>query len=88
MSNGLNFESNWNGRIAHYWSLALLLTIGLLPAVQAAGAHAPLAPPADYRYGDESRVDVSVKLDGVEVGGLTVQLTLDETRLFLPVLMR
>ena len=64
------------------------LAIGLLPAVQAIGAHAPLAPPADYRYGDESRVDVSVKLDDVEVGGVTMQLAVDEKKIYLPVLMR
>ena len=66
----------------------VMLEVGLLPAVQAAGVHAPLVPPDDYRYGDESRVDVSAKLDGVEVGGFTVQLVLEQNSVFLPVMMR
>jgi hypothetical protein len=46
-----------------------------------APARGPQAPPADYRFGDLSRVDVSVRLDGAEVGGFTVQLGIHQARL-------
>ncbi len=62
----------------------------LLPAVQTQSGtedvRAVTAAPTNYRYGDESRVDVSVLLDGQEVGGVTVQL--DTNTVSLPLIIR
>lgn len=43
-------------------------------------------PPADYGFGDESRVDVAVLLDGLEIGGVSVVLETD--RQYLPIIVQ
>jgi hypothetical protein len=48
---------------------------------------APAAPPADYTFGDESRVELGVYLDGRQVGGLSVEVRPPE-RTFLPVMLK
>lgn len=47
---------------------------------------ADTTPPVNYRYGDESRVDVSVLLDGQEVGGVSAQF--DTSTVSLPLIIR
>ncbi|HET9220972.1 MAG TPA: hypothetical protein VFO07_00625, partial [Roseiflexaceae bacterium] len=49
-------------------------------------ALAPAAAPAEYGFGDVSRVDVGVKLDGEQVGGLSFELS--TPKLFLPIVLR
>jgi uncharacterized repeat protein (TIGR01451 family) len=56
----------------------------LLPAVQK--SQAPSAPPAEYRFGDESKIEVSVLMDGVKTSGFSVKLA--PPLLFMPVLRR
>jgi hypothetical protein len=59
----------------------------LLPAVQPSlAAAAPAQAPSDYRFGDVSRVDVAVLLDGEQIGGITAEL--DSWRVLLPFLAR
>jgi uncharacterized repeat protein (TIGR01451 family) len=43
-------------------------------------------PPGDFRYGDESRVEVAVLLDGVTTGGFS--LNLETSRVLLPIIVR
>jgi hypothetical protein len=40
----------------------------------------------DYRFGDQSRVDVSIQLDGQEVSGFTIQL--ETSTVSVPIVMR
>jgi uncharacterized repeat protein (TIGR01451 family) len=54
-----------------------------MPAFSPAMA-APEDPPADYRYGDVSQVQVAIYLGGELVGGFTVEL--GTSRLFLPLM--
>jgi uncharacterized repeat protein (TIGR01451 family) len=49
-------------------------------------AVAPAAAPADYRFGDVSRVDVAVLLDGEQIGGLTAEVS--SPTVFLPLVVR
>jgi hypothetical protein len=49
-------------------------------------ALAPAAAPAEYSFGDVSRVDVGVLLDGEQVGGLSFEL--DSPKMFLPIVLR
>jgi hypothetical protein len=49
-------------------------------------AIAPAAAPEDYRFGDVSRVDIGVLLDGEQISGLSVQLS--SPKLFLPLVQR
>jgi uncharacterized repeat protein (TIGR01451 family) len=58
------------------------LHLRFLPAVQY--GQAPSAPPAQYSFGDESKVEVGILMDGVQTGGFSVQLA--PPLLFLPVL--
>ena len=58
----------------------------LLPAVQAAPAHADTLP--TYGYGDEIRIEVGVLMDGQQVGGVSYVLEVDNYPLFLPLLQR
>jgi uncharacterized repeat protein (TIGR01451 family) len=60
------------------------LHLRFLPAVQ--HSQAPSAPPSDYHFGDESKVEVGILMDGVQTGGFSVQLA--PPPLFLPVLRR
>ncbi len=60
------------------------LHLRFLPAVRY--NQAPSAPPAQYNFGDESKVEVGVLMDGVQTGGFSVQLA--PPPLFLPVLRR
>jgi hypothetical protein len=60
----------------------LMLHLTLTPNMALAGPLAPAAPPANYRYGDVSQVEVGVMLDGVRQNGFTVQLESQEQ--FLP----
>jgi uncharacterized repeat protein (TIGR01451 family) len=63
------------------------LHLMLVPAVQAASfAAAPAQAPSDYRFGDVSRVDVGVLLDGEQVGGITAELS--SSRVWLPIVIR
>jgi uncharacterized repeat protein (TIGR01451 family) len=62
----------------------LNLHLRFLPAIMQ--SQAPSAPPADYLFGDESKVEVSVLMDGVQTSGFSVKLALPT--LFLPVLRR
>jgi uncharacterized repeat protein (TIGR01451 family) len=50
------------------------------------GGLSPLAPPTDYSYGDVSKVEVTVLLDGQPYGGFTLEL--DPPQLFLPVIVK
>jgi hypothetical protein len=63
------------------------LHLGFMPAGAAAVGEAPAAPPADYTFGDESRVELGVYLDGRQVGGLSVEVRPPE-RTFLPVMLK
>ncbi|OIO92851.1 MAG: hypothetical protein AUK03_09195 [Anaerolineae bacterium CG2_30_64_16] len=63
------------------------LHLGFMPAGSAAAGEAPAAPPADYTFGDESRVELGVYLDGQLVGGLSVEVRPPE-RTFLPVMLK
>ena len=60
----------------------------LLPAMQtsAQSAVGNNAAPDDYRFGDESRVDVAVTMDGASAGGFTVQY--DAPQISLPIVIR
>jgi uncharacterized repeat protein (TIGR01451 family) len=49
-------------------------------------AIAPAAAPAEYSFGDVSRVDVGVLLDGEQIGGLSFEL--DSPKMFLPIVLR
>lgn len=60
----------------------LSLHLRLLPAVQQSRASS--APPAQYSFGDESKVEVGILMDGVQTGGFSVQLA--PPPLFLPIL--
>jgi len=63
------------------------LHLRLVPAVAAEAAlAAPAAAPNDYRFGDVSRVDVAVLLDGEQVGGFSTELS--SPKIFLPVVIR
>jgi hypothetical protein len=63
------------------------LHLRLVPAVAAEAAlAAPAAAPNDYRFGDVSRVDVAVLLDGEQVGGFSAELS--SPKIFLPVVIR
>jgi hypothetical protein len=46
----------------------------------------PAAAPAEYGYGDISRVDIGVSLDGEQIGGLSVELS--SPKQFLPFVVR
>jgi uncharacterized repeat protein (TIGR01451 family) len=61
-------------------TLNLRLRLQATPALAAAGA------PSDFGYGDESRVDVSVKFDGEEISGFTVLL--ETPKIYLPIARR
>jgi|GEM_PF-7006014 len=43
-------------------------------------------PPGDFRYGDESRVEVAVLLDGIMTGGFS--LNLETSRVLLPIIVK
>jgi hypothetical protein len=62
------------------------LFLELVPAVTQA-LNGPAALPPPYHFGDESRVEVGVVLDGKEVGGFSVQLQPPE-QTFLPLILR
>jgi len=63
------------------------LHMQLVPAVQAATfAAAPAQAPVDYRFGDVSRVDVGILLDGEQIGGITAELS--SSRVLLPLVTR
>jgi hypothetical protein len=64
-------------------NLHLLFTGGV---ALSGAAIAPAAAPSDYSFGDVSRVDVGVLLDGQQIGGLSVEL--DSPQLFLPLVRR
>lgn len=57
------------------------LSLHLVPAVGTAQLLA--GPPTEYRYGDSTKVQVGVLLDGVLVNGFTVELS--TSRVFIPV---
>jgi hypothetical protein len=57
-----------------------------LQHVPAVTAQALQAPPSDFSFGDQSQVEVTPLLDGVPVGGLTVQLL--PQRAYLPLLWK
>ena len=61
------------------------LYMELMPAM-AAVATGPLAPPP-YQFGDESRVEVAVVMDGKPMGGFSVQLE-PPKQTFLPLIFR
>jgi hypothetical protein len=62
----------------------------LVPAVQKTqlfgAAPTQAEPPSDYRFGDVSRVDVGILLDGEQVGGITAELS--SSRILLPIIIR
>jgi hypothetical protein len=60
-----------------------MATLQLVPAV---AGQSPLAPPANYQFGDQSQVEVTVLLDGQPTGGVTVQLV--QPSLYLPLLQK
>jgi uncharacterized repeat protein (TIGR01451 family) len=62
------------------------LYMELMPAMTQA-LNEPAAPPPAYQFGDESRVEVGVVLDGKEVGGFSVQLQ-PPWQTFLPLIWR
>ena len=62
------------------------LYLELMPAMTQA-LNGPAAPPPAYQFGDESRVEVGVVLDGKEVGGFSVQLQ-PPWQTFLPLILR
>jgi hypothetical protein len=59
--------------------------LGFVPAATAAGAE-PAAPP-EYRFGDESRVELEVYLDDRLIGGVNVEVRPPE-HTFLPIMLR
>jgi hypothetical protein len=63
------------------------LHLGFMPMGAAVAGEAPAAPPADYTYGDESRVELGVYLDDRQVGGVSVEVSPPE-RIFLPVMLK
>ncbi len=58
------------------------LRLRFAPRVALAAANAP----QEYRFGDVSRVDVGVLLDGEAIGGFTVEL--ETARLYMPLVLR
>ena len=63
-----------------------LLRLLLLPAAGLNGAAAPDAAPLDYHYGDVSKIEVEILLDGRSAGGFSVQL--ETPRVYLPLVSR
>jgi len=61
------------------------LYMELMPAMAAVAA-GPMAPPP-YQFGDESRVEVAVVMDGKPMGGFSVQLE-PPKQTFLPLIFR
>jgi hypothetical protein len=65
---------------------AFNLHLMFAPTFTADGALA--AAPADFRFGDESKVEVGVYMDGALVSGFTAAYQLAPTRLYLPTILR
>jgi hypothetical protein len=65
---------------------AFNLHLKFAPGMAANGALA--AAPADFRFGDESKVEVGVYMDGALAGGFTAIYQLAPTRLYLPTILR
>jgi len=63
--------------------------VGFVPQASGMGAAAAMAAPADWRFGDESRVDIGVYMDGAFVGGFSVNYQpLTAQYVFLPIVIK